>query len=468
MIHGGIPEDERRVLRNRFGLGRESPEAIDLLMSSEVGCEGLDYQFCDGLVNYDLPWNPMRVEQRIGRIDRYGQRSETVAIYNFVTPGTVDGDIYQRCLWRIGVFRQALGGSEEILGRLTREIRDIAENLTLTAEERAARLQQLADNEVRAVQEQTRLEDEQSKLFGIAIPSRSFEEMVREASSYWLTPLMLVNLVANYVEGLSGGKEVPGVRDRKIVSLRLGRELREALLRDFREIDQTGATARAWERWLKSSVPYFTLTFDPSTADERRDIAFITPTHPLVRQAAKRFGPTGTIGAAITVQTNEVAAGRYPFAIYRWRKLGLKEDFAFQPVCGDPQVASRLLDLFTIATTAAGDGPTRDQEKQLEAVHYAAWSQARADHIEQVSQVAAARLASLRVTHEARVALLEEQRDRANEERIRRMRESQIDTARLDFERHSSELTDAPARADVVAEVIAFGVLAVEQNRASN
>ena len=74
----------------------------------------------------------------------------------------------------------------------------------LTAEERVGRLQQLADNEVRAVQEQARLEDEQSKLFGIAVPSRSFEDMVREASSYWLTPPMLASLVANYLEALVG------------------------------------------------------------------------------------------------------------------------------------------------------------------------------------------------------------------------------------------------------------------------
>ena len=58
-------------------------------------CEGLDYQFCDCMVNYDLPWNPMKVEQRIGRIDRNGQTSESVAIYNMVTPGTVDAD---RCV----------------------------------------------------------------------------------------------------------------------------------------------------------------------------------------------------------------------------------------------------------------------------------------------------------------------------------------------------------------------------------
>ena len=70
----------------------------------------------------------MRVEQRIGRIDRKGQQSETVAIVNLITPGTVDADIYERCLVRIGVFEHALGGSEEILGEISKEIKNIAEN----------------------------------------------------------------------------------------------------------------------------------------------------------------------------------------------------------------------------------------------------------------------------------------------------------------------------------------------------
>ena len=122
LVHGGVADEERAELRRRFALPKEDPDALDVLLSSEVGSEGLDFQFCDLLINYDLPWNPMRVEQRIGRIDRYGQASETVAIVNLVTPGTVDADIYERCLLRIGVFRHAVGGSEEILGEITREI----------------------------------------------------------------------------------------------------------------------------------------------------------------------------------------------------------------------------------------------------------------------------------------------------------------------------------------------------------
>ena len=150
LIHGNVGDDDRRELRRAFAFEPSDPAAIDVLLSSEVGSEGLDFQFCDGLVNYDIPWNPMRIEQRIGRIDRYGQASDTVAIYNFVTPGTVDFDIYDRCLLRIGIFERAIGGSEAILGEIATRLQQVAEDFSLTESERGARLQQLADNEIRA------------------------------------------------------------------------------------------------------------------------------------------------------------------------------------------------------------------------------------------------------------------------------------------------------------------------------
>lgn len=75
-VDGTVPDDERYALRQRFLKDRDDEQAIDVLLFSEVGCEGLDYQFCDTMINYDLPWNPMRIEQRIGRIDRRGQKSD--------------------------------------------------------------------------------------------------------------------------------------------------------------------------------------------------------------------------------------------------------------------------------------------------------------------------------------------------------------------------------------------------------
>ena len=72
MIHGDVENEERRAEIERF----ERNPGVRVLLSSEVGSEGIDLQFCRVIVNYDLPWNPMRVEQRIGRIDRVGQKAD--------------------------------------------------------------------------------------------------------------------------------------------------------------------------------------------------------------------------------------------------------------------------------------------------------------------------------------------------------------------------------------------------------
>ena len=124
-VDGSVKDEQRYELKRRFELDKTDPEAIDILLFTEVGSEGLDYQFCDMMINYDLPWNPMRIEQRIGRIDRRGQRSEAVNIYNIITEGTVDADIYYRCLMRIGVFESSIGECEEILGRVASQIERI-------------------------------------------------------------------------------------------------------------------------------------------------------------------------------------------------------------------------------------------------------------------------------------------------------------------------------------------------------
>lgn len=124
-INGSIKDDDRGALRERFELDRNDPDALDILLFTEVGSEGLDYQFCDTMINYDLSWNPMRIEQRIGRIDRRGQKSEAVNIYNIITADTVDADIYSRCLMRIGVFERSIGECEEVLGAIGAQIEQI-------------------------------------------------------------------------------------------------------------------------------------------------------------------------------------------------------------------------------------------------------------------------------------------------------------------------------------------------------
>lgn len=112
MIYGDSKINKFEVL-NQF----KYDESVEVLLSSEVGSEGLDMQFCNCLVNYDLPWNPMVVEQRIGRIDRFGQESPKVNIYNIVVLDTIVEDIFLRLLDRIGIFRTSIGDLEAILDK---------------------------------------------------------------------------------------------------------------------------------------------------------------------------------------------------------------------------------------------------------------------------------------------------------------------------------------------------------------
>jgi hypothetical protein len=103
------------------------------------------------------------------------------------------------------------------------------------------------------------------------------------------------------------------------------------------------------------------------------------------------------------------------------------------------------------------------EEDRLEAIHYRIWMSSRSEHIETVTRSAEIRLTSLKSSHQARVALLEEQCDQATDARIRRMKLGQIEAANRDFERRRSELEVVAGQAEIVAEVVVHGVLVVER-----
>jgi len=93
-------------------------DEIKILLCTESASEGLNLQNCGVLINYDMPWNPMRVEQRIGRIDRIGQRYETVRIHNFYYDGTVEAKVYRKLRDRINAFATVVGNLQPILAKV--------------------------------------------------------------------------------------------------------------------------------------------------------------------------------------------------------------------------------------------------------------------------------------------------------------------------------------------------------------
>ena len=99
---------------------------LSILVCTDSASEGLNLQTCDAMICYDLPWNPQRVEQRIGRIDRIGQKNDRVLVWNYVYDETVEEDIYERLGERINLFEQAVGPLRPILEGLEGEVQSVA------------------------------------------------------------------------------------------------------------------------------------------------------------------------------------------------------------------------------------------------------------------------------------------------------------------------------------------------------
>ena len=121
---GEIPSTDgfwRRISRDDAKRRFRDREA-DVLLCTDAAAEGLNFQFCGALVNYDMPWNPMRVEQRIGRIDRLGQQHLTIRIVNLHYQDTVETDVYQALRSRIGLFESVVGRLQPILAHMPQMI----------------------------------------------------------------------------------------------------------------------------------------------------------------------------------------------------------------------------------------------------------------------------------------------------------------------------------------------------------
>lgn len=101
-------------------------KAANVLLCTDAAAEGLNFQFCGALVNYDMPWNPMKVEQRIGRIDRLGQQNPVIRIVNLHYRGTVETDVYMALRERIDLFTTFVGGLQPILSKLPKVIGSVA------------------------------------------------------------------------------------------------------------------------------------------------------------------------------------------------------------------------------------------------------------------------------------------------------------------------------------------------------
>lgn len=119
-IHGGKSVDERREAQNAF-----MRDDAQILIATDAAGEGINLQFCRLLINWDIPWNPNRLEQRMGRIHRYGQKNDVI-VFNMVADNTREGQVLSKLLQKLDIIREGLGDD-----RVYDVIQDVLKDVSL-------------------------------------------------------------------------------------------------------------------------------------------------------------------------------------------------------------------------------------------------------------------------------------------------------------------------------------------------
>lgn len=464
LVNGSVPDEERYKLRQRFLLDRTDSNAIDILLFSEVGSEGLDYQFCDTMINYDLPWNPMRIEQRIGRIDRRGQKSDTVKIYNMITKSTIDAVIYDRCLSKIGVFEASIGDCSEILGDISDQIFKIMFDPKLTDEERQLKIEQMADNEVMKVQELHRLEQEEKSLYGFDLSKYMIDRDVQDAENTWINPQSLNELLNTYMEDYLGqGEYLRGKQDSK--TLRLASDKRQLLLDGLMKMpfSSNNQAAKLWKAYLKSDKPVLQVTFESQFAKDNRDVTFFTQMHPFVSQAAAYESRNFPCNLAVRIADREIEPGDYEFLIYAWRYVGLRPDIRLVAVSNNPAVEKNILSFMQYASEYNEDSGLHSAcWEQMDDLHYKRWQAAKEQYSTDVREECEYRLEQLTHSFHQQEAIVRRQIETATDEKIRRMRTSQLDNLIKKNNIQTRKVDETIAKVDIHTNLLVRGVLHVD------
>ncbi|MFG2099908.1 DEAD/DEAH box helicase [Micromonospora echinaurantiaca] len=276
VMHGGVPMPERETIMREFRAGQ-----FEILLLSEVGSEGLDFEFCNVLVNYDLPWNPMRVEQRIGRLDRFGQEHEKIFIYNMHVPGTIETDIFQRLYDRIGVFESSIGELEPILrdqlGDITKQLLDPR----LDAASRRREIDRIAVAVQQRSHETEALRASQAQLSGL---DGLLVEGLTDAgpgNGRFIGPAEIQRLLDKLFQRLGGRQRKP---DRNGIFQLVGSSELAERLRSSRVGEGGSKLTRSKLAALLQNGTPLECTFQPEAAS-KHDAELLSARHPLVKLA---------------------------------------------------------------------------------------------------------------------------------------------------------------------------------------
>ena len=321
-LTGGTGLDKHEII-SRF----RDAKGPSVLLSSEVASEGVDLQFARVIVNYDLPWNPMKVEQRIGRIDRLGQQAPKITIWNLFYSDTIDSRIYNRLYMRLGLFERTLGGLEAVLGEKIRGLTMELLRGALSPQQEEERIEQAAMALANYRLHEEELEQEAGNLIAhgdyILNQVRAMRELNR-----WITGEDLWVYVRDFFTREYKGSEFKQITAGDLVfDIKLSADARfdlDQFLRSEKLLHQTALSAGN-PKGVRCEFR------NRPRGHARATVEYITQFHPLIRFASRRlrgreshhYHPTVSVAVPREVLPS-IPCGVYGFTIHRWSVRGLR------------------------------------------------------------------------------------------------------------------------------------------------
>ena len=175
------------------------------------------------------------------------------------------------------------------------------------------------------------------------------------------------------------------------------------------------AEKRKWELYLKGTTPHLAITFDSEYASKQRNVTFITPVHPLVRQAAAFFAVNAPTYINIHYDTDTIQHGEYAFSIYAWRYVGVKPHFHLVTVCENDQVSLEMTDIIQSGSTGnALSGKYEERWQALENKQISIWNKEREQYKKSAEVSASYKLESMQNNFKNQKHTLEEQKIHKN------------------------------------------------------
>jgi superfamily II DNA or RNA helicase len=304
-----------------------------ILLCSEIGAEGVDLQFARVVINYDLPWNPMRVEQRIGRIDRIGQTAPSIVIINFHIENTIDGSIYTHLYQKIGIFEQSIGALEGILGEEVAKLTAQIFREDLTMEQVAQRAEQTALAVCNRAETETELENSSGALIAF---QDLLSEQIGESQQLgrFIKPAELrLHVEDFFASHYKGADACLLIHDNPVTGC-LELRLSFRALSDFESYCQQEELP--WPYGFHRSTNAVHLTFDPDVHEAYgrrfRLLALVTHLHPFFRWITKENEGVNNDWhkvSALCLQSDSFTEGRYFYLVYRMTLEGITRRDAF-------------------------------------------------------------------------------------------------------------------------------------------